>query len=224
MAESSTHVPLKFEERPVEEMRDRAQSFYRLMTGRRSVREFSDRKVPRDLIATAIRTAGTAPSGANRQPWTFVAVDDQEIKREIRDAAEAEEKKNYEERMSEEWLEALDPIGTDWQKPFLETAPWIVVCFAESYGVEPDGSTQKNYYVQESVGIACGLFIAALHNMGLATLTHTPAPMSFLSDILGRPSNERPYILFPVGYPADDATVPDLSRKDLEAIVQWNDG
>jgi nitroreductase len=126
--------------------------------------------------------------------------------------------------MSEEWLEALDPIGTDWQKPFLETAPWIVVCFAESYGVEPDGSKQKNYYVQESVGIACGLFIAALHNMGLATLTHTPAPMSFLSDILGRPSNERPYILFPVGYPADDATVPDLSRKDLEDIVQWNDG
>lgn len=224
MAESSTHVPLKFEERPVEEMRDRAQSFYRLMNGRRSVREFSDRAVPRDLIATAIQTAGTAPSGANRQPWTFVAVDDQEIKREIRDAAEGEEKKNYEERMSEEWLEALDPIGTDWQKPFLETAPWIVVCFAESYGVEPDGSKQKNYYVQESVGIACGLFIATLHNMGLATLTHTPAPMSFLSDILGRPSNERPYILFPVGYPADDATVPDLSRKDLEAIVQWNDG
>ena len=143
MAESSTHVPLKFEERPVEEMRDRAQSFYRLMNGRRSVREFSDRAVPRDLIATAIQTAGTAPSGANRQPWTFVAVDDQEIKREIREAAEGEEKKNYEERMSEEWLEALDPIGTDWQKPFLETAPWIVVCFAESYSVEPDGAKQK---------------------------------------------------------------------------------
>jgi len=224
MAEPSTHVPLEFEKRPVEEMRERAQSFYRLMNGRRSVREFSDRAVSRDLIATAIQTAGTAPSGANRQPWTFVAVDDAEIKREIREAAEAEEKKNYEERMSEEWLEALDPIGTDWQKPFLETAPWLVVCFAESYGVEPDGSTQKNYYVQESVGIACGLFIAAIHNMGLATLTHTPAPMSFLNDILNRPSNERPYILFPVGYPSEDATVPDLNRKDLDEIVQWNAG
>jgi nitroreductase len=214
--------PLPFQEHPEPEMRARAESFYQLMNQRRSVRDFSDRPVPKALIATAIRTAGTAPSGAHRQPWRFVAVDDPALKTKIREAAEAEEKKSYEERMSDAWLEALEPLGTDWQKPFLETAPWLVVCFAESYGVSADGSKTKNYYVQESVGIACGLFIAALHNMGLATLTHTPAPMTFLREILGRPSNERPYILFPVGYPAADAEVPALERKPLPAIVQWN--
>lgn len=217
-------IPLEHTKRPLDEMRERAEAFHNLMDQRRSVRDFSDRSVPKELIETAIRTAGTAPSGAHRQPWHFVAVDDPDLKREIRAAAEAEEKKNYEERMSDEWLEALAPLGTDWRKPFLETAPWLVVCFAESYGVDEDGETIKNYYVQESVGIACGLFIAAVHRMGLATLTHTPSPMKFLSEILNRPSNERPYILFPVGYPAADATVPDLDRKPLDAIVQWNDG
>lgn len=218
----ASHRPLDFTVRSESEMRSRADAFYTLMDQRRSVRDFSDRPVPRDLIATAIKTAGTAPSGAHRQPWRFVAVDDPALKREIREAAEAEEKENYERRMSDEWLEALDPIGTDWEKPFLETAPWLIVCFAESYGVNDDGSKTKNYYVQESVGIACGLLIAALHNMGLATVTHTPSPMKFLGEILGRPSNERPFILFPVGYPAEDARVPALDRKPLNAIVQWN--
>ena len=220
----SDFVPLDLPDRSIDAMRERAASFYERMDRRRSVRDFSDRPVPRDRIETAIRTAGTAPSGAHRQPWQFVAVDDPDLKAKIREAAEAEEEKNYEERMSDEWLEALDPIGTDWQKPFLETAPWLVVCFAESYGVDDEGETIKNYYVQESVGIACGLFITAVHQMGLATLTHTPSPMNFLSEILDRPSNERPYILFPVGYPAEDASVPDLNRKPLDAIVQWNDG
>ena len=209
----STHVPLDFQERPVEEMKQRVRAFYEEMDRRRSVRDFSDRDVPREIIADAIRSAGTAPSGAHRQPWRFVAVDDPDLKREIRVAAEEEEKENYERRMSDEWLEALQPFDTDWQKPFLETAPWLVVCFAENYGIDEEGEKVKNYYVQESVGIACGLFIAAVHRAGLATLTHTPSPMKFLGEILGRPSNERPYILFPVGYPADDATVPEVGGR-----------
>ena len=217
-----TPVPLDFEERPRAEMKARAEAFYELMDRRRSVRDFSPRPVPQHLIEHAIRTAGTAPSGAHQQPWRFVAVDDPEIKREIRKAAEEEERESYEHRMPDEWLEALAPLGTDWHKPFLETAPWLVVCFAEQYQREEDGSKSKNYYVQESCGIACGLFIAALHNMGLATLTHTPSPMRFLCEALERPDNERPYILLPVGYPSDDATVPDLERKPLEDIVQWN--
>jgi len=215
-------ISLDFDTYPLEEMKQRARAFYEEMSTRRSVRDFSDRDVPKALIEYAIRTAATAPSGAHRQPWTFVAVDDADLKHEIREAAEEEERKNYDERMTDEWLDALQPLGTDWQKPFLDTAPWIVVCFAESYGMDDDGSKIKNYYVQESVGIACGMFITALHHIGLATLTHTPAPMKFLGQILNRPSNERPYILFPVGYPADDATVPDITRKPLGEIVQWN--
>lgn len=219
---SYTPVPLEFDTYDVDEMRERAAAFYEEMNQRRSVRDFSDRPVPRALIEYAIRTAGTAPSGAHRQPWTFAAVDDADLKREIRLAVEEEEKKNYDKRMTDEWLQALHPIGTDWRKPFLETVPWIVVCFAQSYGLDEDGEKVKHYYVQESVGIACGLFIAALHRMGLATLTHTPAPMRFLTDILNRPSNERPFILFPIGFPAADASVPDLERKPLDEIVQWN--
>jgi len=215
-------ISLDFDTYPLEEMKQRARAFYEEMSTRRSVRDFSDRDVPKALIEYAIRTAATAPSGAHRQPWTFVAVDDPDLKHEIREAAEEEERKNYEQRMTDEWLDALQPLGTDWQKPFLDTAPWIVVCFAESYGIDDDGEKIKNYYVQESVGIACGMFITALHHMGLATLTHTPAPMKFLGQILNRPSNERPYILFPVGYPAEDASVPDITRKSLEDVVQWN--
>jgi len=215
-------IPLNFTEYPPEQMRERAAQFYELMAQRRSVRDFSDRPVPRELIEDAIRTAGTAPSGANQQPWQFVAVDDPNLKQEIREAVEDEEKKTYEERMPDEWREALAPLGTDWQKPYLTTAPWIVVCFAEPYGIDDDGEKRTHYYVQESVGIACGLFITALHHMGLATLTHTPAPMGFLRDILDRPDHERPYILFPVGYPAADATVPDVDKKPLDEIVQWN--
>lgn len=217
-------IPLVFTEYPPAEMRERAAAFRKQMQERRSVRSFSDRAVPRELIEEAVRTAGSAPSGANRQPWQFVAVSDSALKRQIREAAEDVEKELYEERMSEEWREALEPLGTDWRKPFLETAPWLVVCFAEQYGVDEEGETIKNYYVRQSVGIACGFFIAALHNMGLATVTHTPAPMRFLRDILERPSNERPFILFPIGYPAEDATVPDLDRKSLDEILQVNPG
>jgi nitroreductase len=216
-------IPLNFPRLPDAEMRRHALEFYEMMNRRRSVRKFSDEPVPRELIEYAIRTAGTSPSGANRQPWHFVVVDDPELKRKIRLAAEEEERMNYEGgRMPPEWLEALAPLGTDWHKPFLEIAPWLVVCFKESYGILPDGRKITNYYVNESVGIACGLFIASIHNMGLVTLTHTPSPMGFLSKLLGRPENEKPYILFPVGYPAKAAMVPDIKRKSLEEIVQWN--
>ncbi|MEM1271945.1 MAG: nitroreductase family protein [Bacteroidota bacterium] len=218
------HITYPFEALPEEQMIERADAFYELMDRRRSIRFFSDKPVPRHLIERAIQTAGTAPSGAHRQPWTFVAIDDPEVKREIRTAAEAEEYESYTNRMNEEWLEALEPIGTNWQKPFLETAPYIVICFAQNHGFNEDGSRQKHYYVQESVGLACGMFIAALHNMGLVTLTHTPSPMRFLTNILGRPGNERPYILFPVGYPTEDATVPDFGRKPLDEILVWNKG
>jgi nitroreductase len=206
------------------EMLERARSFHARMHERRSVRSFSDRPVPRELIELAIRTASTAPSGAHRQPWRFVAISDAPKKREIRIAAERQERDSYEERMPEGWLETLEPFGVDWRKPYLETAPWIVVVFAELYGLRPDGVRHKNYYVSESVGIACGLFIVALHEMGLSTLAHTPSPMTFLSRQLGRPRNERPYILFPIGYPADDATVPELERKGLDQVAVWNPG
>ena len=203
-------------------MRRRGQDFFESLNARRSVRFFADRPVPRDLIETAIRCAGTAPSGAHMQPWTFVAVADAEIKRRIREAAEAEEFQSYEGgRMKEEWLDDLRPLGTDWRKPFLETVPWIVVAFAQRRGRKADGSPKKHYYVQESVGIACGMFIAALHQMGLATLTHTPSPMAFLSEILARPDDEVPYILFPIGYPSEDCVVPDLQRKSLEQIANF---
>ncbi len=214
-------IPYEFEPLPEEEMRVRAEAFYNKMEARRSVRDFSDRLVPRELIERAIQTASTAPSGAHMQPWTFVAVSDPELKRRIREAAEEEERTSYGGRMSEEWLEALEPLGTDADKPFLENVPWIVVLFAQRTGFREDGSKRKHYYVQESCGIAAGFFIAALHEMGLATLTHTPSPMRFLSELLERPSNEAPYILFPVGYPADNATVPDFQRKPLESVAVW---
>lgn len=202
----------------------RADDFYRLMDRRRSVRDFARRTVPRGLIERAIQTAGTAPSGAHQQPWTFVAVSEGALKRRIREAAEAEERAFYGERGAREWLEALEPLGTDWRKPFLETAPWLVVLFARRWGLKPDGARRKHYYVQESCGIAAGLFIAALHGMGLATLPHTPSPMGFLGEVLERPPNEAAYILFPVGYPAEDATVPDLRRKALAEIAVWREG
>ena len=214
-------IPYEFEPLPEEEMRARADAFCKKMEARRSVRDFSDQPVPRELIEQAIRTASTAPSGAHMQPWTFVAVSDPDLKRRIREAAEEEERTSYGGRMSEEWLEALEPIGTDANKPFLETVPWIVVLFAQRSGFREDGAKRKHYYVQESCGIAAGFFIAALHEMGLATLTHTPSPMRFLSELLERPSNEAPYILFPVGYPADNATVPDFQRNPLESVAIW---
>lgn len=190
---------------------------------RRSVRAFSPDPVPREALEWAIRTASTAPSGAHMQPWTFVLVSDAEIKRSIRVAAETEERQNYlDGRLNDEWREALEPLGTDWRKPFLETAPWLVVVFEQRYGIRPDGSRRHHYYVKESVGIATGMFIWAVHRLGLATLTHTPSPMRFLNSILERPENERPFVLMPVGYPAEDCTVPDLRRKDLgEIMVAW---
>lgn len=207
------------------EREERGRRFLESMRARRSVRDFATTPVPRVLVEMAVRAAGLAPSGANRQPWTFVIVDDPGLKRRIREAAEAEERLNYEGgRMPPEWLEVLAPLGTDWRKPFLETAPYLVVVFRHDYGVGGDGGKFKNYYVAESVGIACGFFIAALQAMGLVTLTHTPSPMGFLRTLLNRPENEKPYILFPVGYPADGATVPDIAKKPFEAIVQWNDG
>jgi iodotyrosine deiodinase len=211
-------VRYEFERLPPERMLERARAFNEVMDARRSVRDFSPDPVPRELVELAVRTASTAPSGAHRQPWTFVLVGDAQLKREIRVAAEREERVSYERRMSDEWLEALRPLGTDWRKPFLETVPWIVVVF-EQLWAEEDGGRRKNYYVRESVGIACGIFIAALHTMGLATLTHTPSPMGFLSDILDRPRNEKPFILFPIGYPSPDALVPDLQRKPLEEVL-----
>ncbi len=216
-------IPLRHEPLPEAVMLERARSFYAEMDGRRSVRDLAPDPVPRELIELAIRTASTAPSGAHLQPWRFVAVSDPSLKRQIRIAAEKEEKISYQGRMPPEWLEALAPLGTTWRKPFLETAPWLVVVFAELHGRNPDGSRRKNYYVQESVGIACGLFIVALHHMGLVTLTHTPSPMGFLSELLERPRNERPYILFPIGFPAGDAKVPDLRRKSLSEVSLWKE-
>jgi len=212
-------LPLEWTELSAEESERRAAELFASLARRRSVRDFDPRPVPRAWIEGAIRTASSAPSGANRQPWRFVAVSDPALKRKIRVAAEAEEKESYEKRMSEEWLAALEPLGTDWRKPFLETAPWLVVVFAELWEALPGGGKRKNYYVKESVGIACGFFIAALHTLGLVTLTHTPSPMGFLNEILGRPANEKPYILFPVGFPAAGATVPVLRKKELDEVA-----
>lgn len=213
-------VPYQTERRSFDEMTDRSRSFLDLMNDRRSIRDFSPDPVPRSLIEAAIGTAATAPSGAHRQPWTFVVVGDPSLKARIRTAAEEEERQNYEGgRLPPEWRDALAPLGTDWQKPYLETAPWLVVLFEQRYTVKPDGETLKNYYVKESIGIAAGLFVAALHNMGLATLTHTPSPMAFLTRILERPENERPSVLFPIGFPAEGCRVPDLQRKALDEVM-----
>jgi iodotyrosine deiodinase len=215
-------IPYRPERLPGEEMLRRAREYYQELDRRRSVRFFSPDPVPRELVEIAIRTASTAPSGAHKQPWRFVVVGDPAIKREIRIAAEAEERESYVGgRMPPDWLEALAPLGTSWEKPYLEIVPWIVVVFEELYEALPNGTKRKNYYPKESVGIACGLFIAALHHMGLATLTHTPSPMGFLSRLLNRPPNEKPFILFPVGYPAPDAEVPDLRRKSLDEVSVW---
>jgi iodotyrosine deiodinase len=185
---------------------------------RRSVRQFSSEPVPFELVANAVATAGSAPSGAHQQPWTFVVVSDAALKRRIRLAAETEERRNYEGRMSDEWLRVLEPIGTDWRKPHIEDAPYVIVVFEQVYGLD-GGRKVKHYYTKESVGIATGLLLASLHVAGLATLTHTPSPMGFLSRLLERPRNERPYVLVPVGYPAPDAEVPDLARKPLAEIL-----
>lgn len=203
------------------EMLRRAEEYYHFMDTRRSIRHFSDKPVPRALIEKLILTASTAPSGAHKQPWTFCVVSSAELKKKIREAAEKEEYESYNGRMSEEWLQALSPLGTDWEKPFLETAPWLIIMFRKAFDIAPDGSKSKNYYVNESVGIAAGFLISAIHQAGLVTLTHTPSPMNFLQEILQRPDNEKPFLLLPVGYAADEVQVPDLKRKDLDAISVW---
>jgi iodotyrosine deiodinase len=215
-------IPLEhYREFPIEEMRARLAEYYEDLNRRRTVREFSDRPVPRDIIETALKTANTAPSGANLQPWHFVVVSGKETKRKIRVAAEAEEHEFYEHRASEEWLAALEPLGTDASKPFLETAPYLIAVFLQKFGELPDGRKVKHYYPTESTGLATGLLIAALHHAGLATLTHTPSPMKFLNEILGRPKNERPFLLLVVGYPAEGARVPDIRRKELDEFASW---
>lgn len=220
-------LPLRFERRAAEVMRARAETLRDELAARRSVRAFSAEPIPPGVLDACLACAGSAPSGANRQPWTFVVVTDPEVKRAIRLAAEEEERRNYEGRMDAEWRAALAPLGTDWEKPFLETAPALVVVFRHAYGCEPGpwsvssagADTHQNYYTTESAGIACGFFIAALHVAGLATLTHTPSPMGFLARVLQRPANERAFLLLPVGYPAEGCTVPDIARKPLEQFV-----
>ncbi|NOS99892.1 MAG: nitroreductase family protein [Phycisphaerales bacterium] len=214
-------IPYALPHRTHDRMRERADALLTEMNGRRSCRYFSDRPVPRDIIQRAVAVANTAPSGANRQPWRFVAVDDSVMKREIRAAAEIEERESYDHRMPAEWLEALEPIGTDANKPFLEIAPWLVIVFRIDWEWHK-GDRVKNYYPIESVGLATGFFLMACHQIGLATLTHTPSPMGFLRDIAGGGPNEKPFLLIPVGYPADDCTVPRLPKKTVEQVLQWN--
>tara|TARA_B100000945_G_scaffold290022_1_gene263495 strand:- start:675 stop:1355 length:681 start_codon:yes stop_codon:yes gene_type:complete len=216
-------VDLEFLEIPEGEMYSKASDFYKHMDSRRTTRHFSDRDVPRELIELAIRTAGTAPSGAHLQPWTFVAISDSELKVKIREAAEEEERRFYDEKIPEAWEEVLEPLGTDHVKEHLTDAPWVIVLFRQSRRTRVNGEMAPTYYSQESCGIAAGLFIAAIHNMGLCTLTHTPSPMGFLRDILNRPDHEHAMLVLPVGYPAEGARVPDLARKKLEEVSEFRD-
>ncbi|RED97474.1 nitroreductase family protein [Marinoscillum furvescens] len=215
-----THVEHSIPNFTLEESEERAQEFYRQLDQRRTVREISDRPVSEKLIQNLIMTASTAPSGAHKQPWTFCAVSNPELKTQIREAAEKEEYDSYHGRMTDRWLKDLAPIGTDWHKPFLEKAPWLIIVFKKAYDII-DGEKVNNYYVNESVGIACGMLITAIHNAGLVTLTHTPSPMNFLSKLLERPGNERPFLLLPVGYPEQEVYVPDLERKPLSEVSKF---
>jgi nitroreductase len=211
--QKETYGPVESEKRALE--------FYNWLNTRRTVREFSEKPISEKLIENLILAASTAPSGAHKQPWTFVVVKNKLLKTKIRQAAEQEEKESYEGRMSDEWIKDLEPLGTDWQKPFLEIAPYLIVMFKRSYEFEPDGKKHQNYYVTESCGIAAGFLLAGIHQAGLVALTHTPSPMNFLSHILGRPSNEKPFLLIPVGHPAEETWVPDLKRKGIDEICIW---
>lgn len=213
---------IKYEHQSVNEetMIGASSDFYEFMNKRRSVREFSGKTFPSAIIEKIIMTASTAPSGAHKQPWTFCVVSDPAIKKQIREAAEKEEYENYHGRMNKEWLDDLSYLGTDWRKPFIETAPYLILVFRKLYDISPEGKKKQNYYVNESVGIACGFLLAAIHNAGLCALTHTPSPMGFMSKILGRPENERPFLLIPVGYPAENCEVPLLRRKSYDEITQ----
>ena len=218
----SKFIPLStYKEYPPQEMLERAEAFYNMIKSRRTVREFSDRSVPKEVIEQCILSAGTAPNGANKQPWHFAVVSDPEIKSKIREAAEEEEREFYHRRAPEDWLEDLQPFGTDEHKPFLETAPYLIGIFAQSYHLDENGDKEKHYYVKESVGIATGMLITALHNAGLATLTHTPSPMGFLNSIMQRPDHEKAFLLLVVGYPKDGVKVPDISKKSLAEISSF---
>jgi iodotyrosine deiodinase len=210
-----------YRELPPEEMKRRSENFRDEMLRRRTVRQFSSRPVPREIVENCLAVASSAPSGANMQPWHFVVVGDPELKRKIRAAAEAEERIFYHERAPQEWLEALAPLGTDENKPYLEAAPWLIVIFSQTYGLTPEGRKIKNYYVTESVGIATGMLISAIHMAGLLSLTHTPSPMGFLNEILGRPANEKPFLILVVGYPGEDARVPRIAKKELVSIATF---
>ena len=222
MAESNKHIPYfskKYYED--EKMIKFSEQIYSNLNSRRSLRFFSDKPFPKEVIENLIMAASTAPSGANKQPWTFCVVSDPDLKKQIRIAAEEEEYISYSGRMSEEWKEDLKPFGTDWQKPFLEIAPFLIIVFKRAYEFEVGGKKHQNYYVNESVGLACGFLLTAIHELGLVALTHTPSPMDFLTKLLNRPTNERPFLLIPVGYPAENATVPDITRKRKEDVIVW---
>jgi len=213
------HIPYYPDNFSDEEMIIRSKSFYKWLDQRRSVREYSDRPVPKEVIINIIKTASTAPSGANKQPWTFCAISNTDLKTQIRRAAEIEEEENYENRMSERWKKDLEPLATDMNKPFLGNAPWLIVVFKKVYEYGDKGEKLNNYYVNESIGIACGMLISAIHNAGLVTLTHTPSPMKFLTKLLNRPNNERPFLLLPVGFPETPVYVPDIKRKEMAEMT-----
>lgn len=216
--EGHPHVHYDRETFPLEIAESRSKEFYEWLDTRRTVRDISDKPVSKELIENLIMAASTAPSGAHKQPWTFCAISNSDLKKKIREAAEKEEYDSYHGRMSDRWLDDLKPIGTDWNKPFIEEAPWLIIVFKRVYEHE-EGQKFNNYYVNESVGIACGMIISAIHKAGLVTLTHTPSPMNFLTKILERPDNERPYLLLPIGYPKDKVYVPDLKRKSLDEVA-----
>jgi iodotyrosine deiodinase len=221
---SEQHSHIRYESIPPfdeETLVQKAESYFKNLNSRRSLRFFSEKSVPREVIENIIMAASTAPSGANKQPWTFCVISSPDLKKQIRIAAEEEEHRSYTSRMSDEWLEDLKPFATDWQKPFLEIAPYLIIVFKRAYEIESDGKKHQNYYVNESVGLACGFLLTAIHELGLVALTHTPSPMDFLNKILNRPPNERPFLLIPIGYPTEDATVPDIKRKNKEQVIAW---
>jgi iodotyrosine deiodinase len=221
MIDGYPYIRYKKEIFPAVETLQRSQEFYAWMDKRRTVRDFSSKPVANEVIENILLTASSAPSGAHKQPWTFCIVSNPAIKKQIRESAEKEERESYENRMSDEWLEDLRPLGTNWEKPFLETAPFLIIIFSRSYEITESGKKHQNYYVKESTGIACGFLLAAIHHAGLVSLTHTPSPMNFLCEVLKRPQNEKPFLLIPVGYPAEECWVPDLKRKELNEISVW---
>ena len=222
MSQNYPKIKYDFTKIPLEEMKSRSIWYYELLNKRRTIREFSPESFPKEIIENVIKTAGTGPSGANKQPYTYVVVDDPKIKKEIRKAAEVEEKEFYEHRITDEWRNDLAHLGTDWQKPFLEIAPYLIVVFKQNYGLDDKGNKTKHYYINESVGISIGMLISAIHNAGLSALTHTPNPMEFVRKILNRPENEKPVVIIPVGYPKENVMVPDIKRKPLDKILVWN--